>query len=514
MGAKYFFQLRCARFRILTCHILILGLSTGYAAGLPNVVIIYADDMGFGDLGANNPASKIPTPNLDALASEGIRFTDGHSSSGICTPSRFALLTGQHHWRRFHKIVSAFGPSVFKPDDFTLAKMFKAKGYRTACVGKWHLGWDWSSLLKEGVPVPSRYVEGRPEYFDWSKPIAEGPLAQGFDYYFGDGTINFPPYCWIENDRVTEAPSKMVSSANFESKEGGMEFREGPMVEGWDPYQVLPTLTDKAVDWIGQQSANEPFFLYFPLPSPHAPIIPNDEYSGKTDAGAYGDFVYETDAMAGRVLDALEANGFSENTIVVFTSDNGPELYAFERSRLTGHWSSAPFRGLKRDVWEGGHRVPFIIRWPGKIQPGISHENISQVDLAATFAAVIGTPLKSNEAIDSYNLLPLLHGKAYEQPLRTATVQNTSEEVFALRQGEWVFINASDGGSIRYGKAPEWFNTLRGYSKQTTPGLLYNLKDDPGQRINLFDAHPEKVAEMKAWLDRYREGEGCAPHSK
>jgi arylsulfatase A-like enzyme len=476
--------------------------------------------MGFGDLGVNNPDSKIPTPNLDKLASEGMRFTDGHSSSGICTPSRFALLTGQHHWRRFHGIVGAMGETVFEPDDFTLAKMFKSKGYTTACVGKWHLGWNWNSLLKPGIEQEI-YVDDRgrtktiykPADYDWTQPVPDGPLAQGFDYYFGDGTINFPPYCWVENDRVVEAPTVMMDTGLFKPiPEGRWEFRPGPMVEGWDPYKVLSTLTDKAVAWIEKQSADQPFFLYFPLPSPHAPIIPNDEYRGTSEAGPYGDFVFETDTMAGRIFQTLEKMGFAENTIVIFTADNGPENYAYERLRKFGHWSAEPLRGLKRDVWEGGHRVPFIIKWPGETVPGsVSDETISQVDLAATLANEIGYELNKNEAIDSYNLLPLLGGKPYEKPLRTATVQNTWESCFALRQEDWLFIDASSG---RHNRTPDWFNETRGYSEASTPGLLYNLKDDLAQHNNLYADYPEKVAEMKKLLERYKGGQGCAPHSQ
>lgn len=489
------------------------------AASRPNVVILYADDMGYGDFGANSPESKIPTPTFDRLAAEGMRFTDGHSSSGICTPSRFALLTGQHHWRRFHGIVNAFGTSVFKPDDFTLAKMFRSKGYETAAIGKWHLGWNWEALKVDAAAVETVEQWGkkrkafRPEAFDWSKPVPDGPLAQGFGYYFGDGTINFPPYCWVENDRVVEAPTVMMDTQTFKPiPEGNWEFRPGPMVKGWDPYQVLPTLTEKAVDWIGRQKKEQPFFLYFAFPSPHAPIIPNDEFRGKSEAGPFGDFVFETDAMAGRILQALEKGGFSDNTIVVFTADNGPEKYAYDRLKKYGHWSTGPLRGLKRDVWEGGHRVPFVIKWPGVIRGGaVSDETVSQVDLAATFAGIIGYDLKPVEAIDSYDLKPVLLEKELPGPLRKATVQNTFARAFALRQGDWVFIDAKTG---EHSKSPDWFNEQRGYKKETTPGLLYNLKDDPAQHHNLYKKYPEKVAEMKALLERYKAGEGCAPHAK
>lgn len=515
------------------CFVLAAGLACGTEAsasrplhqtqGLPNVVILYADDMGFGDLAANNPRCKIPTPHLDRLAEQGMRFTDGHSSSGICTPSRFALLTGQYHWRRFHKIVQSFGPSVFEKDDFTLAKMFSEQGYATAAIGKWHLGWDWQAIEKPGASmtqVPWNRPDGRVlkrnsytvDALDWTKSIPGGPVDQGFDYYFGDGTINFPPYAFVENDRVVEAPTVMLDVDSFKAiPEGDWESRPGPMVEGWDPYEVLSAIIDKAVDWIEGQTADKPFFLYFAFPSPHAPIIPNEEFRGQSEAGAYGDFVVETDAMVGRILQALEAAGLGESTIVLFTADNGAEGYAYDRKKTTQHWSSGPLRGVKRDLWEGGHRVPFIISWPGVIEAGsVSEEVISQVDLAATFAGIIGYELDTNKAVDSYDFSPLLRGEAIDQLVRTATIQNTRPNRFALRQGDWVYINASSG---EHSTAPAWFNEEAGYAAESTAGLLYNLRADLAQQNNLYSEHPERVREMQRLLKRYTSGEPSAPHA-
>jgi arylsulfatase A-like enzyme len=276
---------------------------------LPNIVIIYADDMGFGDLNCQNPNSKIPTPNLDNLASQGMRFTDAHSSSGICSPSRFALLTGMYHWRRQHGIVGAFGKPFFKNEDVTLPQILKTKGYKTACIGKWHLGWDWNFT---GQPSGEIMQWGKMRKYyqsddvDWKQAVSGGPLDRGFDYYFGDGTINFPPYTWFENDRPLELPTETMTPQNigYETKEGHWEFRPGPRVKGWNPYKVLPTLAERTQEWIGEQSKNEPFFLYFALPSPHAPIIPNDEFEGKSNAGAYGDFMFQTDFVVGQVMSA------------------------------------------------------------------------------------------------------------------------------------------------------------------------------------------------------------------
>lgn len=489
------------------CILFVFFTAQSFAGEKPNVIIIYADDMGHGDISCQNPESKIKTPYLDKLASEGIRFTDGHSSSGICSPSRYALLTGNYHWRRQHGIVNSFGPSFFKPGELTIARMLKSKGYHTAAIGKWHLGWDWNSVKKDGAKLEG---QGKRKYWgptsmDWSKPVKGGPLDQGFDYYFGDGTINFPPYCWVENDKVTEAPTEILDLKGLKTKEGNWEFRPGPMVKDWNPYDVLPTLGKKAVEFINRQQADKPFFLYFALPSPHAPIIPNDEFDGKTEAGPYGDFIFQSDWIAGQVLDALKKKGLDENTMVIFSADNGPEKYAFERVRKYDHKSMGELRGLKRDTWEGGHRVPFIVKWPGKIKAGsVLKEVINQVDIMATLASVVDYKLPNESAVDSYNLLPVLKGEDYKKPLREATIQNTKTEQYVVRQGDWVLINSFSG---EHSGAPAWFyekTDYKKYSKKTTAGLLFNLKDDLAQRNDLYEKFPEKVKAMKALLKTYR----------
>lgn len=474
----------------------------------PNIVIIYADDMGYGDLNCQNSNSKIPTPNLDQLASEGMRFTDAHSSSGICSPSRYALLTGTYHWRRQHDIVKSMGKPFFEDTDVTLPQVLKSNGYKTACIGKWHLGWDWKFKNKPSGEV-TQWGKTRkfyyPEDMDWSKPISGGPLDRGFDYYFGDGTINFPPYAWIENDKFLEVPNTVqdINNIRFETEEGSWEFRPGPMVKGWNPYEVLPTLTKKAVEWVKKQDNKTPFFLYFPLPSPHAPIIPNKEFIGKSDAGGYGDFMFQTDWVAGQLLNALKEKGLSENTIVIFTSDNGPERYAFVRAERYGHFSMGDFRGLKRDVWEGGHHVPFIMKWPGKIRPGsISDEVISQVDIMATLAAAIDVDLPAKAAPDSYNVLPAALDKEYKSPIREATVHNTYKNIWGLRKGDWLYVNHTTG---EHSKMPDSFKRLKKYEDFKTQGLLFNMSNDKEQRNNLYDKHPEKIEEMSLILKKYRE---------
>lgn len=473
----------------------------------PNIVILYADDMGFGDLAANNPASKIPTPHLDKLVATGMNFTDGHSSSGVCTPSRYALLTGRHHWRDFHGIVNSFGGTVFKEGQLTLPGMLQENGYTTACIGKWHLGWDWDAIRKPDTPRKS--IE--PDHFDWSKPVPGGPLARGFDHYFGDTVINFPPYAWIEDDKLVTAPDTLMDTNKWKPiKEGNWECRPGPMVTGWDPYQNLPETTRRGVEYIrAQKDSGKPFFLYFAYPSPHAPIIPNDEFDGKSEAGPYGDFVFETDNSIGKLLAALEESGQADNTIVIFSADNGSEYYAYERDEKYDHWSSAPFRGLKRDIYEGGHHVPFIIRWPGVTKPGSSSGAlISQVDLMATLASLLGHDLPQNSAEDSHDFLPYLQGRADAGP-RTSMVHNTNANQYAVRDGDWVLINTKTGWARP--APPEWNAKHQQPADDGQPVELYNLKEDIQQRHNLASNHPERVEALQALLKKLRNQGHSAP---
>jgi len=473
----------------------------GTEAQTPNIVIIYADDMGYGDLAVQNPDSRIKTPNLDRLASEGMRFTNAHSSSGICTPSRYSLLTGTHHWRKFHNIVNTWDASVFDTE-LTIPEMLKEKSYVTACIGKWHLGWDWSAILK---PEASRVeVNGqktyRPEDFNWEKPIPGGPLDQGFDYYFGDDVPNFPPYAWFENDRIIKAPDRMLETTE-KTPEGNWEARPGPACKDWDFYAVMPTLTEKAVQWIKKQKKDQPFFLYFAFTSPHAPIVPSKEWLGKSEAGPYGDFVMQSDHSAGEVIRALKEAGLYDNTLVIFSADNGPETYAWERVRKYGHRSMGPLRGLKRDVWDGGHRIPLIIRWPGVTHPGsVTDELISQTDFMATIAAGLDINLPKGAAADSYDQTALLKGT--ESGAREAMVHNTFDK-YAVQKDNWVYIDAPDG---EHSKMPEWFRQQEGYDRNQQPSALYNLKDEISQHQNVIDKYPEKAKELKSLLDKMKEG--------
>jgi len=488
-----------AIFVVLLCSC--FSIQRTQAAELPNIVIIYADDMGFGDLAIQNPDSKIPTPNLDRLASEGLRFTNAHSSSGICTPSRYALLTGRYHWRKFHNIVDSWGASVFDNERLTLPEMLKAKGYRTACIGKWHLGFDWSAIVKPDAEMirVGRKMTYTADALDWTKPIPGGPLDHGFDYYFGDDVPNFPPYAWIENDRIVEAPT-VPYEPDPQPTEGSPEGRPGPMVQGWKQDAVMPTITDKAVAWIAQQKRkDQPFFLYWPWTSPHAPIVPTKDWQGKTKAGGYGDFMSQSDAHAGAVLKAIDDNGFRENTVVVFTADNGPERYAYDRVRNYDHRSMGPLRGLKRDIWEGGHRVPFVVRWPGVVEAGTqTNALMGQTDIMGTLAEIVGFELPQTAAEDSFNQLPLWKGS---DSARTSIIHNTRKNHYAIRQGNWVLIDAPSGG---ISQVPDWYAKKLGYERNRLPGALYNLSTDLGQLKNQYASQPEQAQQLKQLLEQTR----------
>jgi len=497
----------------LLAGLLLAGLL--HANPRPNILIIYGDDLGFGDLGCYNPDSKIPTPHLDKLATQSIRFTDGHSSSGICTPSRYALLTGRHHWRDFHGIVNAFGGSVFKPERLTLPEMLKEKGYATAAIGKWHLGWDWDAIRRPDAKATEVGTGKRkkkqlgPEAFDWSKSIPDGPLAHGFDHYFGDTVINFPPYCWIEDDKVVKAPDTIMDTSKWKKiKEGNWECRPGPMVSDWDPYQNIPTTTAKGVEFIkAQAGTKEPFFLYFAFPSPHAPIIPNDQFDGKSQAGPYGDFVHETDDAIGQLLAALKDSGQADNTIVIFSADNGPEKYAYARDEKYNHWSSHPLRGLKRDIYEGGHHVPFMMRYPGVAKPGVSDALVSQIDIMATIASIVEYKLPKNAAEDSHDLLPILTGES--EAVRTTHIHNTATDRYAIRHGDWVLIDTKDG--YQSGRNKGWEAKHDYPADDKSPVELYNLREDIGQRHNVAAKHPERVAQMQTLLKQIRSQGFSAP---
>ncbi|HVX64488.1 MAG TPA: arylsulfatase, partial [Pirellulales bacterium] len=384
------------------------------AASRPNVVFVLADDLGYGDVKALNPEGKIATPNMDRLAAAGMIFTDAHSSSSVCTPTRYGVITGRYNWRsRLQSSVQGgLSPRLIEQGRLTVPAFLKQHGYHTAAVGKWHLGMDWA--LKPGAPKFGDNIEDGALGWnvDFAKPIANGPNSVGFDYYFGiSASLDMVPYTFIENDRVTALPTVDKQFAMMLGRPRG-QTRKGPGAEKFDAMDVLPTLTSKAVEYIGQRAADakagKPFFLYLPLNAPHTPILPTPEWQGKSGLNPYADFVMQTDATLGAVLDALDKHGVADNTLVIFTSDNGCSPQAkYDELQAKGHDPSYVFRGHKADIFDGGHRVPYLVCWPGKIKPGSKCDQlICLTDLMATCADILGVKLPDNAGEDSVSLLP------------------------------------------------------------------------------------------------------------
>jgi arylsulfatase A-like enzyme len=489
-----------------------------------NFVIILADDLGYGDVHCYNPRNgKILTPSIDQLASQGIRFTDAHSSSGVCSPSRYTLLTGRYHWRtRLQSgIVGVFGDPLITPGRLTIGRLAKQHGYHTACIGKWHLGWDWpipggkKDLFAPGEKNVMATDDHRRTWQEvFSQRIPGGPTAVGFNEYFGTDVPNWPPYCFIENDRTVGIPSEFGAGRLFGKSQASLQ---GPSLENWKLENILPALIDHSVSFIERMAkSSTPFLLYLPLTSPHTPLAVNKEWKGKSGLGSYADLVMETDAMVKKVLEALDKNNIVNNTIVIFTSDNGfapyvgdttPEeamdttyrnwpwkrdqhdnmpVAALERK---GHYPSGPFRGYKSDAWEGGHRVPFIVRWPGVVKPGqLCSQLIHHADLLRTFANILGSKLPDNAGEDSFSFLPLLKGS--DRPIRSNAVSASSGGIPAVRLGNWKYIPAPGSGGWSPGV------------DQSMPEQLYNLAGDMAESKNLAAGMPRKVAEMKALLEK------------
>lgn len=478
----------------------------------PNIVYILADDLGYGDVGCFNDDSRIPTPNLDRLAARGRTFTDAHAPSAVCTPTRYSVLTGRYCWRtRLDRgVLWAWDPPLIEADRLTVPEFLANNGYDTACIGKWHLGWDWpvdadGSTAGRSTADESEYAES----VDFSKPISGGPTDRGFDYYFGDDVPNFPPYTWIENDRIVDQPTA--------EKPAEWEGVDGPMAPGWALESVMPVLTNRAFEYV-ETTGETPFFLYFALTAPHTPIVPEDRFRGRSEAGAYGDYVCQVDWTVGQILDALSRRGIADNTLVIFTSDNGPEhldahehANAYDRIREYGHYSMDGWRGLKRDTWEGGHRVPFIACWPDVVPAGTeSPETICQTDLLRTVASIVGVDLPDGAGPDSYDVLPALRGDELDEPIREATVYHGSDGSLAIRRHEWVLIDAETGDIAG---EPDWYREERGYVEHDQPGELYDLAADPLQRTNLYAERPATVETLQSLLDSYIEAGRSAPTS-
>lgn len=470
----------------------------------PNIVVIMADDLGYGDLTCLNKESKIPTPQIDRIAEEGIKFTDAHSPSAVCTPTRYGLLTGRYAWRTRLKsgVLWGYSPPLIDKERLTIASMLQEHGYETACVGKWHLGLDWTTT--DGSVI-SDHTNESGENVDYDQPIKGGPNDLGFDYFFGiPASLDMDPYVYIENDMVTEKPSKYVERSPYPAY-----YRSGPIAPDFDFYEVLPTFTEKSIDFISRHQSTQPekpFFLYLPLAAPHTPWVPNDYVKGESGAGVYGDFVVEVDQNVGRLLNHLEQLGIADDTLVIFTSDNGAhESHIGEHNNGVstgednfGHEANYIYRGQKADVWDGGHRVPFLVRWPKNVTPMTeSNQLIGLNDIMMTVADIVRHPMPENAAEDSYSFKPVLDNPTMTEPIRDHLIHHSLRGVFCIRQGPWKLIEKRGSGGFT---APQSIEPGPG----EPAGQLYNMVEDPEEQNNLYLTHPDIVSQLKSRLEQIK----------
>ena len=466
---------------------LLAGICPAYAAtDAPNIVLILADDMGYGDISYYNPMSKIRTTCLDGMARESAVYTDAHSSSSVSTPTRYGILTGRYNWRSTLKrsVLNGYSKALIPQGRETMASMLKKQGYNTAAIGKWHLGWNWNNI-DAGI-----------DSVDFSKPITQGPTTRGFDYFYGFcGSLDMAPYVYVENDRPTAVPDKKTVNKGKYSW-----WREGPTAPDFRHEDVLPHIIDKGCSYIKKHAkSSKPFFLYLPLPAPHTPILPSKEFQGKSGIGEYGDYVLMVDAMVGRVLKAVKESGEDNNTIIIFVTDNGcsPAAGIKEMEELD-HYPSYIYRGHKADLYDGGHRIPCIIRWKGKVKPHHVAQTVCLTDFYATFAAINNYKLQDSEGEDSYNILPTLLSVEEVPTIRKATIHHSIQGEFTIRQGKWkLLLSASSGG----------WSDPRPNNKEALKGLppmqLYDMYGDPEETHNLLDVYPDKVKELKDLLIKY-----------
>jgi arylsulfatase A len=473
----------CARLGATAWMLSMRGLAQAAAGhpGKPNVVYILADDLGWGDIDLYNAHSAIPTPRCNAFAQQGMRFTDMHAASAVCTPSRYSILTGRYSWRgRLKKgVLNGESPDLIEAGRMTVPAMLKDEGYFTAGVGKWHLGL------------------GNAEKTDYTKPLIPGPVSHGFDYYFGiPASLDMPPYLYFENDHAVELPTVADAGANTPH---GYFWRAGLRAPHFDIPQVLPTLTDKVVEILHEraQYREQPFFLYFAMPSPHTPWVPLAEYKGKSGAGLYGDYVVEVDAMIGRVLQTLHELGMDGNSLVIVTSDNGA-WWNDQDIAAYPHRANAGWRGEKADIWEAGHRIPFIARWPGHIPANtVCDETGSLTDLMGTLAAILHRTLPPDAGEDSFNLLPALLRQPH-RPIRKDILELSNSGMFSIREGDWKLeLGLGSGGFT----PPVEVDPVPG----GVQGQLYNLADDPHELYNLWAQRPDIVARLSKLLEQYKE---------
>lgn len=460
----------------------------------PNIIYILADDMGYGDVSALNPESKIKTEHLDRMADDGMYFTDAHTSSSVSTPSRYAILTGRYNWRSTLQSGVAWSETqpLIEPGRMTVATLLSRNGYHTACIGKWHLGLGWQTDPSTGKT-------------DFNLPLTQSPKDNGFDYsYILTASLDIPPYVYIKNGRLTAPVTDTLQG------QSGLGFwRTGPCSEGFDIHATLDHFTDKALDYIWEQAqTEEPFFLYFPLTAPHTPILPNEQFAGKSEIGAYGDFVMQVDDIVGQIVAIVEEAGIEQNTLIIFTSDNGCSPAADVRSlEAQGHYPSYIYRGYKADIYEGGHRVPFIVKYPSLIEPGsVSDVPICQTNLMSTCANMLDVALPINAGEDSFSMLNALSGNPLPEDYDQILIHHSIDGYFAIRHGEYKLCVCPGSGG--------WSAPAPGKEPKGAPPMqlfhLTNTPEEPDNK-NLYTDRPEIAGELFKMLEKAIHDGGTRP---
>ncbi|GJM29819.1 MAG: arylsulfatase [Cyclobacteriaceae bacterium] len=473
----------------------------------PNIVIILADDLGYGDVAAFNRESKIKTPHLNALAASGMSFTDAHSNSSVCTPTRYGLLTGEYAWRSRMKqgVLLGYSPSLIPEDKSTLASMLKNQGYYTACIGKWHLGLDWklkdSTYLTfpQGQPV-SQELRAFKTYdlLDFSAPVKGGPAGAGFDYSFIiPASLDFEPYCYLENNTLVEPLDAETAGSDLDTGYTGAFWRPGKMSASFVHEEVLPTFIDKGVDFIKSREQNEqPFLLYLPLNAPHTPWLPTKDFAGNSETGTYGDFVEMVDYEVGRILQQLQTSGFEQNSLVIFASDNGA-YWKDDFIEKYQHRSNYNFRGMKADIFDGGHRVPLIVKWPGMVkEESLNDQTLCLTDIFSTIKDVIKAEQVPKPG-DSFSFYSILTGEASDIQ-RPPVIHHSSRGMFAIRSGDWKWIEGlGSGGFSEPVSIPQ--------EDGMPAGQLYNLRQDLAETDNQYFKQKELADSLDSLLEEIRQ---------
>lgn len=494
------------------------GAESKNGAGKPNILIILADDLGYGDVGCYNPQARVSTPQLDQIAREGMRFTDAHSAATVCTPSRYSLMTGQMAFRvpRGGIVFSGVGgPSLIAPGRLTLPMMLRGRGYSTAATGKWHVGLTFHD--KDGQPIMDSSADAVLRV-DFSRRIEGGPLDHGFDRFFGTACCPTTDwlYAFIDGDHIPVPPTALIDKSLLPKHNYSHDCREGLIAPNFPMEEVDMVFLKKSREFLeehARKSPDKPFFLYHASQAVHQPSFPGKAYQGKTKAGPHGDFIFEFDCIVGELMHTLERLKLADNTMVIVTSDNGPEIDAVANMRKDfQHDGARPWRGIKRDDWEGGHRVPFLVRWPGHVKPGTTSDQLfNQTDVMATMAAIVGVNLPDTAAEDSYNMLPALLGQA-GKPIRPCMLEQAfgGARWLSIRKGSWKYLDHQGSGGNNYETA-----VIKPYalpdSEPNAPGQLYDLSKDPGETKNLYFEEPEIVNELKAALDESKRSGRSAP---